>query len=382
MPKARSIPLFVFAALTLSLQGPVPPVAHASTAAGPATSGAPATQAVQAVAPYVQNVTATSAVLMWRTVDARETLAMVGGREYRPGTRTTHHQVAVSGLSPGSLVSYEVPGLGKGTFRTAPQGAGKARFIVVGDTGSGNANQRAVAAQMAAYRPDFVLHVGDVVYDDGEERLYPQRFFKPFQEIIANAPLYPVIGNHDVKSEKGAAYLRAFDLPSEESGTERYYSFRWGQAEFFALDTTDRDFLKPGSPQVEWLEKALSRSTATWKIAFGHHPIYSNGADGGKPFLRNRALPLFKRHGVDLYINGHEHNYERFLEPEEGVHFVVTGGGGAWLRPGRQKKQDADKPSIYRDLYHYIGAEMDGKRLTLTAIDKDGKSFDSVTLSK
>jgi acid phosphatase len=337
---------------------------------------------VQEVAPYLQNVTPTSAVVMWRTAAPRESLVRVGGREVRLGNATTHHQVALTGLKPGTAIAYEVPGIGKGTFRTPPQGAGKARFIVVGDTGSGNANQRAVAARMAEYRPDFVLHVGDVVYDDGEERLYPQRFFTPFQPVIANAPVYPVIGNHDVKAEKGAAYLRAFDLPSQASGTERYYSFRWGQAEFFALDTTDRDFLKPGTPQVLWLENALSRSTATWKIAFGHHPVYSNGADGGKPFLKSRALPLFKRHGVDLYINGHEHNYERFLEPEDGVRFLVTGGGGAWLRPGRNKHQDKDKPSVYRDVYHFIGAEMDGDRLTFTAIDKDGKTFDAVTLEK
>jgi acid phosphatase len=365
----------LLAALSLTLPIPQAPAQAASSAA---TSSAP----LKAVAPYLQNVTATSAEILWRTTTPTESVVKVGGREIRGGNATTHHQVPLTGLKPGSSISYEVPGAGKGTFRTAPQGSGKARFIIVGDTGSGNANQRAVAAQMTEYRPDFVLHVGDVVYDDGEERLYPQRFFTPFQDIIANAPLYPVIGNHDVKAEKGAAYLRAFEVPSEASGTERYYSFRWGQAEFFALDTTDRDFLKPGTPQMEWLEKALSRSTAKWKIAFGHHPVYSNGADGGKPFLRNRALPLFQRYGLDLYINGHEHNYERFLEAENGVHFVVTGGGGAWLRPGRNKNQDKDKPSIYRDVYHFMGAEMDGNRLTLTAIDKEGKAFDTVTLTK
>ncbi len=372
---ARRIPFAVIAALSLAMPGSLAlPTASAqtATAAGPVT----------AVAPYVQNVKATTAVLMWRTAEPTESIVKLGGRTIRHGNSTTHHQVELSGLRPGSLVAYEVPGAGSGTFRTAPQDRGKARFIVVGDTGSGNANQRAVAERMTEYKPDFVLHVGDVVYDDGEERLYPQRFFTPFKDIIANAPLYPVVGNHDVKSEKGAPYVRAFEVPSEASGTERYYSFRWGQAEFFALDTTDRDFLKPGTPQVTWLEQALSRSTATWKIAFGHHPIYSNGADGGKPFLKSRALPLFKRYGVDLYINGHEHNYERFLADEDGVHFVVTGGGGAWLRPGREKNQDKDKPSLYRNVYHFVGAELDGNRLTLTAIDKDGKAFDTVTLSK
>lgn len=362
MPHARHLALPVIVALSLPTAGQAAPEAT--------------------VMPYVQNVTATSAVIMWRTNAPTVGSVKVGNREFRVLNPTTHHQVPLSGLRPGSAVTYEVPGIASGSFRTPPQGTGRARFAIVGDTGSGNANQRAVAKQLEEYRPEFVLHVGDVVYDDGEERLYRQRFFTPFEPIIANAPLYPVIGNHDVKSEKGAAYLRAFDLPSEESGSERYYSFRWGQAEFFALDTTDRDFLREGTPQVEWLERALSRSTARWKVVFGHHPIYSNGADGGKPFLRSRALPLFKRHGVDLYVNGHEHNYERFLDPDGGVSFLVTGGGGAWLRPGRNKNQDKDRPSVYRDVYHFVGAELAGDRLTLTAIAKDGQAFDSVTLSK
>lgn len=373
MPKARLVSYATFAALALSLAAP----------GATARPGANApSSAVPAVAPYVQNVTAKSAVIMWRTPAPAESVVKVGAREFRGSAASTHHQVALTDLSPDTTVAYEVPGIGKGVFRTPPEGEGKARFLIVGDTGSGNANQRAVAARMTEYRPDFVLHVGDVVYDDGEERLYPARYFKPFAAIGANAPVYPVLGNHDVRSEKGAAYLRAFDLPSEESGTERYYSFRWGQAEFFALDTTDRDFMRPGTPQVAWLERALSRSTATWKIAYGHHPMYSNGADGGKAFLRNRVLPLLKRHGADLYLSGHEHNYERFLDAEEGVHFLVSGGGGAWLRPGRQKFQDKDKPSVYRDAYHFVGAELDGSRLTLTAIDKDGQVFDTVTLRK
>lgn len=376
MPQSRPVAALTLSALALSLAA-LPRGPHATAA--PATAAQPA---VQPVAPYLQQVTPTSAIVMWRTAQPEASVVRAEGREYGETTPVTHHRVEILGLRPDARVAYEVPGIGQGVFRTPPLESGKARFAIVGDTGSGNANQRAVAARMTEYRPDFLLHMGDVVYDDGEERLFPQRFFAPFAKLIANAPLYPVLGNHDVRSERGAAYLRAFEPPAAESGTERYYSFRWGQAEFFALDTTDRDFLKAGSPQAVWLERALWRSKATWKIAFGHHPIFSNGADGGKPFLRERALPLFQRYGVDWYLSGHEHDYERFEAPEGGVRFLVTGGGGAWLRPGRNKDKDRDKPSVYRDAYHFVGAELDGRRLTFTAIDKDGRAFDAVTLEK
>lgn len=348
---------------------------------------APAFAETLTVKPYVQNVTTSSAILMWRTDEAQVGQVRFGaGQTVRELAPNRHHNVQLTGLRPGSEVPYQVLSgdrvVAEGRFRTPPSGAGKARFAIVGDTGSGNANQKAVAKQLAAYRPEFVLHTGDVVYDDGEERLYPARYFKPFEPIGANAPVYPSLGNHDVKAEKGAAYLRAFDLPAQESGTERYYSFRWGQAEFFAIDTTDRDFMKPGTPQVSWLARSLAASKATWKVVYGHHPFYSNGADGGKAYLRSRVQPLFEKYGVDLYVNGHEHNYERFLQPIGGTHYLITGGGGAWLRPGRQKFQDKAKPSIYRDLYHFMGAELDGNRLTLKAIDKEGQVFDQVTLSK
>lgn len=372
MPKPRPVAILTFSALALAL---------AALPQWPEATAAQVT-AVQPVGPYLQQVTPTSAIVMWRTSQPQASRVRAEGREYGDSAPVTHHRVEILGLRPDARVAYEVPGIGKGSFRTPPLESGKARFVIVGDTGSGNANQRAVAARMTEFRPDFLLHTGDVVYDDGEERLYPARFFTPFAPLIANAPIYPVLGNHDVRSERGAAYLRAFDPPADESGTERYYSFRWGQAEFFALDTTDRDFLRPGSAQYTWLERALRRSTATWKIAIGHHPIFSNGADGGKAFLRERALPLFQEHGVDWYLSGHEHDYERFEESVGGVRFLVTGGGGAWLRPGRNKNKDFDKPSIYRDVYHFVGAELEGGRLTLTAIDKEGRAFDSVTLEK
>lgn len=347
----------------------------------------PAAAETLTVKPYVQNVTPASAVLMWRTDAASAGHVRYGaGAMAKEAAPTRLHSVRLAGLKPDVEVPYQVLSgdrvVAEGRFRTPPAAAGRARFAIIGDTGSGNANQAAVAKQLTAYRPDFVLHTGDVVYDSGEERLYRQRYFKPFEPVIARAPLYPVLGNHDVKSEKGEAYLRAFDLPAGASGTERYYAFRWGQIEFFALDTTDRDFMKPGTAQVRWLEKSLAASKAPWKIAYGHHPFYSNGADGGKAYLRTRVLPLFQKYGVDLYVNGHEHNYERFLQPIGGIRFLITGGGGAWLRPGKQKYQDKAKPSIYRDVYHFVAAEIDGNRLTLKAIDREGRTFDQVVLAK
>ena len=55
--------------------------------------------------------------------------------------------------------------LAAATARAQP--APEARLAFVGDTGSGDAPQRAVAAQLLAWRPAQVFLLGDNIYDRG-----------------------------------------------------------------------------------------------------------------------------------------------------------------------------------------------------------------------
>ena len=48
---------------------------------------------------------------------------------------------------------------------------------------------------------------------------------------------------------------------------------------------------------------------------------------GDDPALRDNLLPLL-RGRAHLYLCGHDHDLQH-LAPEDGVHFVVAGGGGA-----------------------------------------------------
>ena len=59
-----------------------------------------------------------------------------------------------------------------------------------------------------------------------------------------------------------------------------------------------------------------------------HHPAYTSGEYQSTPAVADRWVPLFERHGVDLVLSGHDHNYQRFAR-REGVRYVVSGGGGA-----------------------------------------------------
>lgn len=73
------------------------------------------------------------------------------------------------------------------------------------------------------------------------------------------------------------------------------------------------------------------RSDAPWKVVFGHHPIYSSGQYGvNEPFI-SKLTPLFQKYRVQLYVNGHEHNYER-TQPINGTTYLIC-GAGAGVRP-------------------------------------------------
>jgi acid phosphatase len=139
--------------------------------------------------------------------------------------------------------------------------------------------------------------------------------------------------------------------------------------QFFALDTNDN---ADWSQQIPWLKQNLAFSKATWKIVFGHHPLYSSGAHGSSFELINLLSPLFAKYGVQLYVNGHDHNYER-TQPIEGTTYLTCGGGGAAIRP--VGKSDWTAYSAARLSFATI--DVDQKYLEIQGIGIDGEVFDS-----
>lgn len=338
--------------------------------------------------PYVQGVTACSAVICWVSevpdagvVEYGETPKL--GRKEADSRVGRRHAVALTNLDPDSTYHYRVGGVGEPasteSFRTAPVGEGSAfSFAVVGDSGSGGKGQLAVAALLERLRPDLILHTGDVVYPAGEERHYDRRFFAPYRNLIKTVPIYPVLGNHDVRKGNGAAFLETFHPPLGTPGsTKRYYSFDRGNAHFVALDSELYYGDGGASPdeQKAFLEEDLAATRKRWRIAYLHRSPYSSSRHGGDENVRKDLEPLFVKHGVDLVFGGHDHVYERTL-PIMGVTYVVSGGGGRRLYPAGRSASTASSVSAH----HAVLVRVDGEHLSLEAVEVGGTVIDRLDL--
>jgi acid phosphatase type 7 len=338
--------------------------------------------------PYVQGVTASSAVICWVSqhpgsgVVEYGKIPELGRKETDPLVRR-RQVVALAGLDPGSTYHYRVEGVGgpspMGCFRTAPvDDDSRFSFAVVGDSGSGGKGQLAVAALLERLRPDLVLHTGDVVYPAGQERHYDRRFFAPYRNLIKTVPLFPVLGNHDVRKGNGAAFLENFHPPLGSPGsTKRYYSFDWGNTHFVALDSELYHGDRGSNPeeQRDFLERDLATTRKRWKVAFLHRSPYGSSRHGGDEKVREDLEPLFVKHGVDLVFSGHDHVYERTV-PITGVTYVVSGGGGRRLYPAGNGELTASSVSAH----HAVLVRVSGSRLLLETLEVGGKVVDRLEL--
>jgi hypothetical protein len=245
----------------------------------------------------------------------------------------------------------------------------------MGDVGRGNPAQYDTASEMARWHErfefTFVLMLGDNIYADaGTAEEYALRFERPYKALLdRGVTFYAALGNHD---PPGQVHYAPFNMNGN-----RYYRVAGDagppldrrRVEFFALDTVTLD-----ERQVSWLIRMLAASTADWKVAFHHHPLYTSGRYWfAASRLRSELEPIFVRFGVDVVFSGHEHFYERLI-PQHGVQYFTSGAGGA-LRP-----DDASPSSLtaasFDDDTHFLLVEIAGDTMYFQAISRTGRTVD------
>jgi len=200
-------------------------------------------------------------------------------------------------------------------------------FAVAGDTKDGTTMFESILRRVREQDPLFLVICGDFVDHD---RIPNYNFFiSEVMETDISTPIFLIAGNHEytghpLKEHVGSTHFSEFFGPT-------HYWFSYGDSLFIVVD----DALERIEPQqLAWLEGVLEKQGASHELIFVFMhippvPVYDG--DG-----RNKGIeePVFTRLMAEQDVNavfcGHLHGYRH--EIVDGVHYYVTGGGGAALQ--------------------------------------------------
>lgn len=240
-------------------------------------------------------------------------------------------------------------------------------FHVVGDSGSAKdlSFQRLLAQQLIKQsqdtntegRPQFLYHLGDIVYDHGEAHEYASQFFEPFEKYPG--PIFSIPGNHDAEInpqcetpyESLDAYMQVFcskestSVPFSNGSSRKsmiqpnvYWTLKAPLATIIGLYGNVAKFGIIEPDQREWfvneLKDAENQQGERALIVCVHQSPFSADTNHGSSLSMIDFLEdAYAEAGVkpDIVLSGHVHNYQRFLKryPNgDKVPYIVAGAGG------------------------------------------------------
>ncbi|HEV8564397.1 MAG TPA: metallophosphoesterase [Actinomycetota bacterium] len=249
------------------------------------------------------------------------------------------------------------------------------RFVVIGDFGEGNTDESAIAAAIRSFDQtdplDGFVTTGDDVYDSGDPADFDAAWRQPFGWVQdSKIPIVASLGNHDVRTDGGRPVMELLGMPG------RWYTETFGPVQFVVLDAND-----PTNPdQLTFLRESLATSTARWQVVVFHQPAFSCGPHGSTAEVDILWVPVFERYGVDLVLNGHDHDYQRFA-PIDGVTYIVSGGGGSALYTELDNcDEGTPKPLVAIRVHHFLALTAWGSGLRVVGLSADLQPIDAVTL--
>lgn len=312
------------------------------------------------------------------------------------------HEITLTNLEPATTYYYRVNSTSDDeakmtsnilTFGTAGLPTDLISFCVIGDTESRPHINNRLGEMIWEERPNFIMHLGDIT--DGGKK--PHKFewnyeyFTGILPVASRIPIFPVAGNGEGDLYWYKKYHR---LPDPEG----YYSFTYGNAEFFMLNSNANEELVKGGVQHDWLKEALAKSKARWKFVAHHHcPISSDENDFGdtwKGVASTHGDPkfddlksLYESAGVDVVFFGHVHAYERtypltknVIDADRGVYYIKSGGGGGHLEDF-VPTHNAFSNKIQRG-NHFLKIDIFNETFSLKMYDIEGRLKDVFELKK
>jgi hypothetical protein len=189
-------------------------------------------------------------------------------------------------------------------------------------------------ADLLEAEPGIILTLGDNVNIVGTEEEFLNNFNPSWGRHITR--IYPVPGNHEYYTPDAIPYFNYFG-PAAGQLYKGYYSFDKSGWHIIALNS-EID-VSSGSLQEQWLRNDLADHPNTCTLAYWHQPRFSSGIIHGGTTSVQALWDALYEYGVDIVLNGHEHNYERFapqdpngnLDTARGIREFVLGTGGAYV---------------------------------------------------
>jgi len=232
-----------------------------------------------------------------------------------------------------------------------------ADILIYGDTRNHPEVHRTLIEQVKELPLELAFHTGDQ-----NQKGQTQAEYDDFKQIISplQAFFYPVRGNHEKD-------LQLFQGNFPVASPQSYYAVQHDSLKYIVLDSNLE--LLPGSEQYLWLKAQLSADESP-KILLLHHPVLSSGHHGQELGLELYLPALLQKHQVRAVFCAHDHDFEH-LELD-GIHYFVTGGGGA---PLRDMGELSPYSLYFEKIHHYIIMRKTADKLLLETFDLQGKSI-------
>jgi hypothetical protein len=195
--------------------------------------------------------------------------------------------------------------------------------------------QGATARAAAALSPNRVIALGDEQYQKGSYYGFTHAYKRSWGKL--RSITWPVPGNHEYETTGARGYYRYFKY--RQPGAPGYYRRALNGWQMFFLNSNCRKI--SCATERAWFERQLAAHPSTCSLMAFHHPRFSSGGEHGSSRAMKPFWDIAHRHGVDIALSGHDHDYERFapmapdgsLDQAHGIRQFVSGLGGRSLYP-------------------------------------------------
>ena len=345
--------------------------------------------------PYLNLTDGATVVVSWRTTNATTGKVRYGTSESygSDGSSTTSgnlHHVTLANLKPATAYYYEVSidnttATRKGVF--VMPGAVKWRFVALGEyhAPSESSGVAKFANEIRDFRPHVAVESGDMV-DTGTDITHWRSYMRTSAPWISNVLLLPAHSNHVNGSGGNANIKDYFVLPNNE----RWYTTRYGQVQFFTIDSTYSANADLMTAEVPWLATAAAEAhdgtdDPTFVIAMWHHPACSSQyftRSGERNWVQTNLVKTFKDNGgVDLIFAAHDKYYERSTITGGIIHVITNIGNISPEIPGGNHA-DCTVAKTLRSNRSTALVNVDGKNLSAKIIENDGTELDTFSIAK